>query len=84
MRVSADHLRIHQLQNAPVTPSPAILAVIAVPLLVPVILFSAARFEVSLTLLLAPLAGLSLLRAPALLRNLFLGCVIAGGISIGP
>ena len=82
MRVSADHLRIHQLQNAPVTPSPAILAVIAVPLLVPVILFSAARFEVSLTLLLAPLAGLSLLRAPALLRNLFLGCVIAGGISI--
>lgn len=51
---------------------------IAVALLVPVILFTFAGFQVNLTLVLAPLAGLCLLAAPASLRNLFLACLAAG------
>lgn len=55
---------------------------IAIALVVPVTLFRFADFEVNLALVLAPLAGLSLTRAPAMLRNLFLACVMAGLASI--
>jgi hypothetical protein len=61
----------------------AIIIGIAVALVAPVTLFTFANFEVNLTLMIAPFAGLCLIRAPALLRNLFLACVVAGLASIG-
>jgi hypothetical protein len=60
----------------------AVLIGISVALLVPVILFTFAGFQVSLTLVLAPLAGLSLLVAPASLRNLYLVCFAAGVVAM--
>lgn len=59
-----------------------ILIGIAVALLVPVILFTRGGFQFCLTLILAPLAALSLLRAPAGLRKLFILCLAAGLTSI--
>ncbi len=61
----------------------SVITVILIALTVPVAVFSFAHFEVSLTLLLAPLAALCLTRATASLRNLFLVCVGAGLISVG-
>ena len=61
----------------------AVTVAIAVALVAPVTLFTFANFEVNLTLLIAPLAGLCLFRAPALLRKLFLACIAAGLISVG-
>ncbi len=61
----------------------AILLGIAIALMVPVILFTVTGFQVCLTLVVAPLAALALLRAPSLLRNLFLASVATGAISIG-
>src|SRR5688572_17380104 len=64
------------------TGSSAVLAVVAALLMIPIILFTAAGFQVPLTLLLAPAAGLTLFRAPANLRNLFIACLVGGVISI--
>lgn len=59
------------------------LTAIAVLLLIPVVLFRFAGFQVALTLLLAPPAAWCLLRAPARLRQLYLLCTGAGLLSIG-
>lgn len=58
------------------------LSALATLLMIPIITFTAAGFQVALTLMLAPVAGLSFLHAPALLRNLFLVCLVAGVLSI--
>ena len=60
----------------------AIITATFIALAVPVTVSSFAKFEVSLTLMLAPLAALCLTRATAQLRNLFLACVLAGLTSL--
>jgi hypothetical protein len=59
-----------------------VLVTVAALLMIPIILFTVAGFQVSLTLLLAPVAGLSLFYAPTVLRNLFIGAFVAGLISV--
>ena len=72
----------HRRQIADLSRKPVVLAAIAVALLIPIILFTFAGFQVALTLLLAPVAGLCLFLAPARLRNLYFACMAAGGLSI--
>ena len=73
--------------NVSLSPIPAsrtgLVLGVSVALLMPVVLFELAGFQVSLTLFLAPLAGVCLFLAPAFLRNLFLVCLAAGVTAIG-
>ena len=69
--------------HAPTRAGSAVMIGIAVVLVAPVTLFTFANFDVNLTLMIAPLAGLCLTRAPVVLRNLFLACIAAGLTSIG-
>jgi hypothetical protein len=62
--------------------NPVVLAAIAVALLVPIVLFTFAGFQVALTLLLAPLAGLCIFLAPSRMRRLYFASVAAGALSI--
>jgi hypothetical protein len=55
---------------------------VSVALLIPLVLREYGGFQISLTLILAPLAGVCLFLAPAILRNLFLGCLAAGAAAI--
>src|SRR4249920_979633 len=82
MRDSSRPLEAHRRRIDDLGRKPVVLAAIAVALLIPIILFTFAGFQVALTLLLAPLAGLCLLLAPARVRNLYFASVAAGALSI--
>ena len=59
-----------------------LLLIIAVALMLPIILFKIAGFEINLTLALLPLAALALWFSPGALRNCFALCLITGLASI--
>lgn len=61
----------------------SVLLGVSVALLVPVVLFEYAGFQVNLTLTLAPMAPLCVFLAPPRLRNLFLACTAAGLAAVG-
>jgi len=83
MQARADDLIVSFRHSAnALARSPIGLGAVATLLMIPVITFTAAGFQFALTLLLAPVAGLTLLDAPAFLRHLFLACLVAGIISL--